>query len=141
MNPAITTTEPRVGIIVFAHGSRDALWRDPVEAVGAAIARGQSAQSNIGVRCAYLELCEPSLADAAASLIADGAQSLRIFPMFFGVGKHAREDLPELLAQLRSAHPEVPMILLPAAGEYAQVITLLAQIALAGDASGGQPGA
>ena len=129
-----TATPPvPLGIIVFAHGSRDALWRGPVEAVGAAVLHSQSGKPDellVGVRCAYLELCEPSLAEAAAGLIDAGAQSLRIFPLFFGVGKHAREDLPELLVRLRAAHPDVAIELLPAAGEYDQLTALMADIAL-----------
>jgi sirohydrochlorin cobaltochelatase len=127
----MTDTAAIAGVIVFAHGSRDAQWRAPVEAVGAAIALQRP---DVAVRCAYLELCEPSLPDAAAGMVAAGVRAIRIFPLFFGVGKHAREDLPELVAQLRSAHPGLPIDLLPAAGEHPQVVRLLAEIATAGAA-------
>jgi sirohydrochlorin ferrochelatase len=33
-------------------------------------------------------------------------RELTIVPMFLGVGRHAREDLPELVKQLRAAHPD-----------------------------------
>ena len=115
------------GIILFAHGSRDPLWRIPVEAVAADI---RARQPNIAVRCAYLELCIPSLPDATAELIAEGAQHVRVFPLFFGVGKHAREDLPLLIDQIRTAYPGVVIELLPAAGEYPQLTALMADIAL-----------
>ena len=115
------------GIILFAHGSRDPLWRRPVEAVAADI---RARQPNTSVRCAYLELCTPSLPDAAAELIAAGAQRVRVFPLFFGVGKHAREDLPLLIDQIKAAHPGVVIELLPAAGEYPQLTALMADIAL-----------
>jgi sirohydrochlorin cobaltochelatase len=114
-------------IILFAHGSRDPLWRLPIETVAADI---RARQPNIAVRCAYLELCTPSLPDAAAELIAAGASRVRVFPLFFGVGKHAREDLPLLIDQIRAAHPEVVVELLPAAGEYPQLTALMADIAL-----------
>ena len=99
----------------------------PVEAVAADI---RSRQPNTAVRCAYLELCTPSLPDAAAQLIAEGAQRVRVFPLFFGVGKHAREDLPLLIDQIRTAYPGVVIELLPAAGEYPQLTELMADIAL-----------
>lgn len=114
-------------IILFAHGSRDPLWRMPVEAVAADI---RARQPDTSVRCAYLELCTPSLPDAAADLIANGARQVRIFPLFFGVGKHAREDLPLLIDQIKAAHPGVVIELLPAAGEYPQLTALMAEIAL-----------
>jgi sirohydrochlorin cobaltochelatase len=116
------------GIVLFAHGSRDPLWRAPIEAVAAQIS---ARQPDTLVRCAYLEICAPSLPEAAIDLIAVGARQLRIFPLFLGVGKHAREDLPLLIAHLRAAHPGVPIELLPAAGEYEQLTAVMADIAMA----------
>jgi sirohydrochlorin cobaltochelatase len=115
------------GIILFAHGSRDPLWRLPIENVATDI---RARQPHAMVRCAYLELCIPSLPEAASELIAAGASRVRVFPLFFGVGKHAREDLPLLIDELRAAHPEVVVELLPAAGEYPQLTALMADIAL-----------
>ena len=43
---------------------------------------------------------------------------------------HAREDLPELIAQLRAQHPEVVLEVLPALGENPSLIDLTCQIAL-----------
>jgi sirohydrochlorin cobaltochelatase len=115
------------GIVLFAHGSRDPLWREPIEAVAAQI---RLRQPGTPVCCAYLELCMPSLPEAAAQLIASGARQLRIFPLFLGVGKHAREDLPRLIEAIESAHPGVAIELLPAAGEHEQMTRLMAEIAL-----------
>ncbi|MEO8013144.1 CbiX/SirB N-terminal domain-containing protein [Polaromonas sp.] len=122
-----TLPTPR-GIVLFAHGSRDPLWRLPIEAVAAQI---RARQPGVLVRCAYLEICTPSLPEAAADLMAAGAGELRVFPLFLGVGKHAREDLPLLIEDIRSAHPGIAIELLPAAGEYMQMTTLLADIAVA----------
>ncbi len=141
------TTSCPDGIIVFAHGSRDPLWRGPIEAVAARIRADHPQQS---VACAYLELCEPSLPDAAALMIAqltyatDSIAShaysmpatsqnhlkIRIVPMFLGMGKHAREDLPELAIALRAAHPDVEFEIISTVGEDARVTALLAQIAV-----------
>ncbi|MBC7649764.1 MAG: CbiX/SirB N-terminal domain-containing protein [Vitreoscilla sp.] len=116
------------GIILFAHGSRDPQWRLPIEAVARQISeRSPSAQ----VRCAYLELCLPSLPDAAIDLVAVGAQKIRVFPLFLGVGKHAREDLPLLIEEIRTAHPAIEIELLATAGENRALISLMADLALA----------
>ena len=120
------------GIVLFAHGSRDPLWRMPIEAVAADI---RARQPDTVVRCAYLELCTPTLPDAAAELIAAGVVWVRVFPLFFGVGKHAREDLPLLIDQIKTTHPGVVIELLPAAGEYPQLTALMADIALSPEAS------
>jgi sirohydrochlorin cobaltochelatase len=115
------------GIILFAHGSRDPQWRLPIEAVARQITQRQPATP---VRCAYLELCAPTLPEAATDLIAGGARHIRVFPLFLGVGKHAREDLPLLVEQLRTAYPGVVLELLPTAGESPQLTSLMADIAL-----------
>lgn len=116
-----------LGVIVFAHGSRDPMWRLPVESVAQqiAVSDGQAV-----VSCAYLELCEPDLATAARELVQRGATRVRVLPLFFGMGKHAREDLPVLMAELTAEHPQVTFEKLPAAGEDPRLTALLAQIAL-----------
>ena len=120
-------TPAPLGIVLLAHGSRDPQWRAPIEAVAAHI---HARQPDTPVCCAYLELCAPSLPQAATDLIADGARHIRVFPLFLGVGKHAREDLPRLVEQVRAAHPGVAIELLPTAGEYAELTALMASIAL-----------
>jgi sirohydrochlorin cobaltochelatase len=85
--------------------------------------------ANAIVACAFLELTEPSLPTCAADMIAAGVQTLTIVPMFLGVGKHAREDLPVLIADLNASHPNVTFKLQPAIGEDARVLDLLAHIA------------
>lgn len=114
-------------VILFAHGSRDPLWRAPVEAVAEAVRLAAPATA---VRCAYLELCEPDLPAVAAELVQQGAAHIRVLPMFLGVGRHARHDLPELIQVMQQAHPDVRFELLPTVGEDPRVIALLAQLAL-----------
>jgi len=120
-----TNTSPR-GIILFAHGSRDPLWRLPMEAVAL---RVKQLDAKATVACAFLELTEPSLPTCAADMVKAGVQSFTIVPMFLGVGKHAREDLPLLIADLKASHPSITVTLQPAIGEDARVLDLLAHIA------------
>jgi sirohydrochlorin cobaltochelatase len=114
-------------IILFAHGSRDPLWHKPIQAVAERIA--QRSPKTI-VRCAYLELTEPDLPHVADTLVAQGATSLSVVPMFLGVGRHAREDLPQLISDLRTNHPSIDIKCQPAVGEQNSLLDLLAEIAL-----------
>lgn len=123
----MTTFSIPQGIVLFAHGSRDPLWHKPIEAVAAHIA---TLSSQTPVVCAYLELSTPDLATATFTLIAAGVNSIRIVPMFLGVGRHAREDLPALVADMQQQHPSVTFTLQTAVGEDARLVELLAQIAL-----------
>jgi sirohydrochlorin cobaltochelatase len=113
--------------ILFGHGSRDPLWRAPIEAVAARVV---AASPQSLVRCAYLELDQPDLPSSVAELVEAGAAQITIVPMFLGVGKHAREDLPKLLESLRSRYSDVQFHLRPAVGEDDRVLDLLAQVAL-----------
>jgi sirohydrochlorin cobaltochelatase len=98
----MTTPLQCTGIVLFAHGSRDPMWRLPIEAIAARI---QADQPGVPVACAYLELCEPDLPSALNALVSAGAQRIRVLPVFFGMGKHAREDLPLLIEHWTAAHP------------------------------------
>ena len=120
-----------------------------MEAVAARIAQ---THPQTAVACAYLELCEPNLPQAAADMIAhlelnatnsianysnnmpantQKSLTIRILPMFLGMGKHAREDLPEIAAQLRITHPQVHFEIAQAIGEDERVTQLLAELAVA----------
>jgi len=127
MSPAPNALAPRRGVVLFAHGSRDARWREPVEAVAALAGR---LDAGIAVRCAYLELAAPDLAGAVNQLVGEGVQAVDLLPLFLGVGKHLREDLPRLLDELRAAHPGVSIRLRAAVGEMPEVTALLARIAV-----------
>ena len=115
------------GTILFGHGSRDPLWRKPIEAVASHI---QGIAPEIHVRCAYLELTVPDLPTTAAELSALGVTTITVVPMFLGVGRHARDDLPLLMAALQDSHPHIEFALRPAIGEESQMIELMARIAL-----------
>ena len=123
----MTSPSRQQGIILFAHGSRDALWRLPIEAVAQRI---QTVSPQTDVACAYLELTAPDLPTTAAMMIARGIQHIVIVPMFLGVGRHAREDLPVLVQQLQKDHPDVQFELRPAIGEEPQLTQAMANIAL-----------
>ncbi len=117
------------GIVLFAHGSRDPHWHKPMEAVASRIA---TLSPQTPVVCAYLELSTPDLATATQTLIQRGVRSIAILPLFLGVGKHAREDLPHLVGGLRANHPEVRFTLKATVGEDTRLVHLMAQIALDG---------
>ena len=82
------------------------------------------------VRCAYLELTQPDLATAVAELNALGVNNITVVPMFLGVGKHAREDMPVLVKELQARYPAVGFQLKPSVGEDPRVIELLAKISM-----------
>lgn len=115
------------GLILLAHGSRDAQWRQPIEAVLAAV---RQSSPRLPSCCAYLEACAPDLLEAAQRLIAQGVSRITVLPLFLGTGKHAREDIPKLVQEVRDRYPAVQITLQTAAGEDPRVTALLAELAL-----------
>ena len=116
----------QTGVILFAHGSRDPLWRLPIDAVAEDMTRRWP---HMSVACAFLELTTPDLATTVEALMMQGKNHLRIVPMFLGVGRHAREDLPKLVSELTEAYPQVQFELLPSIGEHPAMTRLMADIA------------
>jgi len=113
-------------IILVGHGSRDPQWREPMDAVAQRIAtRG------ILVRCAFLELQQPDLMAAAKDIVAAGATHIAVVPMFLGMGRHAREDLPRLVGEFGREMPSVVMELRAPVGEDARVLDQIAMICAA----------
>ncbi len=116
----------QTGVILFAHGSRDPLWRLPIDAVAEDLT---GRWPHMSVACAFLELTTPDLATTVEALMMQGKTHLRIVPMFLGVGRHAREDLPQLVSELTEAYPQVQFELLPSIGEHPAMTRLMADIA------------
>jgi sirohydrochlorin cobaltochelatase len=114
-------------VVLFGHGSRDPAWRRPMDAVAGRI---RALAPGTPVVCAFLEAQPPDLGSAVDQLVALGAAGVTVFPLFLGVGRHAREDLPRLVQQARERHPGVAIALAPAAGERPELVDLLARLAL-----------
>ena len=114
-------------VVLFGHGSRDPSWRASMDAVAIRI---RQRQPDVPVTCAFLELQQPDLAAAVDTLVAEGATRVLVVPMFLGIGKHAREDLPRLLAAARTRHPHVRLEASTATGEQNEVLDLLATLTL-----------
>ncbi len=112
------------GVLLFAHGARDPRWAQPFEAVAQHLTAHPAA---LEVRLAFLEFMTPSLVEAGAQLALAGCTKVTVAPLFLGAGGHVRKDLPELMTQLQSAHPEVAWSLMPAIGEISSVTQAMAQ--------------
>ena len=106
-------------IVLFGHGARDARWREPFDRL-AALWRAQ--QPDIQVELAFLELMQPSLAEAIASLVSSGASKIVVVPVFFGQGGHLRNDFPVLLDTCKQQFPNIALSATPAVGEDEAVL-------------------
>ena len=120
------TTDP---MLAYRISALEALFRQIADTRMAGLPIMNAA---LRVEVVGFELCasEPDLPTAAERLVAAGATHIRVLPLFFGMGKHAREDLPQLMIDLATQHPDVRFEQLAAAGEDPRLTALLARIAL-----------
>jgi sirohydrochlorin cobaltochelatase len=114
----------RTALILFAHGARDPEWAAPLRRVSTA-ARMEA--PTLRVELAFLEILEPTLADCAEALVAEGYDHLIIVPMFIAQGGHLKRDLPQLVDDLRTRNPQVQFDLAGAIGEAESVVQAMAR--------------
>ena len=115
----IFKSKPMKAIILFGHGARDSRWREPFDRL-ANLWREQ--HTGIPVELAFLEMMQPSLEEALATLVLKGATQVTVVPVFFGQGGHLRNDFPVLLDACREKFPQVTLSATPAVGEDLAVL-------------------
>ena len=111
------------GLVLFAHGARDARWREPFDRLQAKLT---AVLPDTAVRLAFLELMEPSLPVALAELAGAGVAEVTVVPVFFGQGGHIRRDLPALIDQCRAQYPAMRIDCATAVGEAESVLDAIA---------------
>jgi len=111
------------GLVLFAHGSREPGWARPFEELRE---RVRSARPECPIELAYLDLMPPTLEEAVAALVAQGAPAITVFPLFLAQGGHLKQDLPRLLNAIRAAHPHVPIALESSLGEAPEITEAIA---------------
>ena len=94
-----------LGIILVDHGSR----RDEANALLDQVV--PLVRESTGVRiveAAHMELASPTISDAFAACVEQGATRIAIHPYFLAPGRHSTEDIPAMAAEAAAAWPDVP---------------------------------
>ena len=97
-------------IIFFAHGSSVETANEAVRKVAAEAAR-QAGVERYAV--AFLELAQPTLEQAAETLIAEGVDRIAVVPYFLTLGIHLQRDLPALVKRIAAARPDIQVSVTP----------------------------
>ena len=111
-------------LILFAHGARDPQWAQPFRRLVTELGELLPGERIV---LAFLELMQPSLPACAASLHAEGVRSLRVVPVFLGMGGHLKDDLPHVVAKIRTIYADMEITVEPPIGEQAGVIAAIAR--------------
>src|SRR5690606_33609682 len=102
-------------VVFFCHGSPDAAWREPFDAI---LAEFRASHPDRPAALCFLERMRPTLPEAIDDLVAGGVKAMRVVPLFLAPGKHTRLDRPAMLDQARGRWPRlrVPAAPTPAGG-------------------------
>lgn len=93
-----------LGIILVDHGSKRAEANALLDEV-AKLFREQSGARI--VEAAHMELAPPTIADALAACVAQGAKRVVVHPYFLAPGRHSTSDIPRMCAEAAAAHPDI----------------------------------
>ena len=94
----------RFAFIVVDHGSRFAEANDLLLDV----VRMVKELSGVGhVYPAHMELAEPSIRQAFAQAVKDGATAVVVHPYFLAPGRHSTTDIPRMVEEAAKAFPGV----------------------------------
>ena len=121
------------GIVLFGHGSRNAEWALPFEAIRQEVRRQQP---DTPVELAFLELMQPDLPEAINILADRGVARVSVIPVFISAGSHVREDLPKLIAEALAAHPGMEIEVAAPLGEAPEMLKAMAAYALTAFSAG-----
>jgi len=114
-----------VGLIIVDHGSkREAANTKLLELASAVKARTGRAI----VEAAHMELASPTVAEAYAACVAQGATKVVCHPYFLSPGRHVTEDIPEILEEASKAYPDVPYTLTAPLGSSDLVPDLISEV-------------
>jgi sirohydrochlorin cobaltochelatase len=114
-------------LILLADGSSDPGWIEPFSRLRRRVA---TLAAETLVMLAYLEHTEPSFAEAADVLTGAGATEITVVPLFLGPGIQVRTDVPRLVDEAATRHPQVKWTLKPFVGDAPEVMDAIAAYAL-----------
>ena len=120
MSPSESTR--RRGVLIVDHGTRSAEANATLSRLAELIAQRRPGWL---VAHAHMELAEPDLPTAIASLVLRGAMEIHVHPHFLAAGHHVRESIPALVDVARERHPKIEIRLGEPLGEDRGLIDLV----------------
>ena len=97
--------------LFIAHGSRESAAQQGFEALLKSLTRPLAPHAVCG---AYLTLNEPSIEQAVEGWVKKGQSDFVIVPLFFFEGAHLKNDIPQILADLKLKYADVHFHVMPA---------------------------
>ncbi len=91
----------KLGVLAIGHGSKLPHNKEIVESVAANIA---NKHKDVVVKVGFMNMNEPSIADALASFAGTGVTTIAAAPVFLASGIHITKDIPKILGLEEGSH-------------------------------------
>jgi sirohydrochlorin cobaltochelatase len=111
--------------ILIAHGSKNPEWATPFRKLT------EDLRKDLGEDAVYLcfmENAKPPLLEIAPQIMATAVRKCRVLPMFMAKGAHFNQDIPEQIAQMKAAYPELETELLEPIGLHPLFFELMGNV-------------
>jgi sirohydrochlorin cobaltochelatase len=114
--------------LLVAHGSRDARWREPFEAL---MQRLTQQKTNPAYGLCYMEMCEPTAEQHLATVDVAAYSRLAILPLFMAAGAHVANEIEELRHTIKAHYPHLLEVeVMQPIGEHPLVQTAMEKVIL-----------
>ena len=110
------------GVILVAHGARDARWLEPFLRLRAELEEKLRPRK---IALSFMEFSRPSFAEAALELGRADIKRILVVPIFLSGGGHVAHDVPALVAAERARYPEITFEVAGALGEEPEVVAAM----------------
>ncbi|MBL4771924.1 MAG: CbiX/SirB N-terminal domain-containing protein [Planctomycetes bacterium] len=87
-----------VGVLLVNHGSHSPRWRQALHDLESSVRNEVLATEGVsGIRTAFMEYTEPSIATQLKAFDKDGVSEVLIVPIFLTVSSHSFDDIPNII--------------------------------------------
>ncbi len=99
-----STVTRKTGVLLVNHGSRSETWRNALAALDARVRDSIMSKGVQGVKTAFMEYTEPSIATRLKEFDDSGFTDIIIVPVFLTVSSHSFDDIPTIVGQKEDPH-------------------------------------
>jgi sirohydrochlorin ferrochelatase len=112
-------------ILLIDHGSRLKAANDLLHAVAELLR--ELVGGRYIVEVAHMELAEPDIAAGVRACVAAGASEVIAMPYMLAPGRHALQDIPQLVEEALQAHPGVALRVAEPLGRHRKLAEVVLQ--------------
>ena len=112
-------------LILLAHGSKNSDWAAPFRKLTDGLRQDLGKDA---VYLCFLENAQPNLMEVAPEIMQTRVRKARMLPLFMAKGAHFFEDIPEQIAAMKAAFPEIDVELLEPIGLRTEFFDLMRSV-------------